>query len=415
MTGSDGVRDRIRVVIIGGSAPSTPNLLIDSRFGADSGVRFVLFGRSTDRLQAVRRAAVLLAPSLDGAIETTTDLDAALEGAALIVIQIRVGGFAARIHDESFPLTAGVPGDEGLGPGGLAAAWRTWPILREMLAKIAARCPLSRIGLLTAPLGILARCAQDAYPNLQIDGLCELPAVVLGQIAEAVNEPHLQYDYVGVNHLGWFTRLQAPDGSNMLDIYATTRTENVFPTAALIRRLSAVPLPYVSLHETRADVLKAQRASPPRGRTVASMAVTALQAYSAGNREAVRRALALRHAPWYQQAVAPWIDANRLGASSGTFFLTRRNAHYLPNIDATAVLEIPHRMHDGQFCAAPSPIRVPKAIAETLQAFSTYETFAANVVGTQDVHRLANVLSAHPWVRHPSAAAALVDGVIATV
>jgi alpha-galactosidase/6-phospho-beta-glucosidase family protein len=145
------------------------------------------------------------------------------------------------------------------------------------------------------------------------------------------------------------------------------------------------------------------------------MAVTALQAYSAGNREAVRRALALRHAPWYQQAVAPWIDANRLGASSGTFFLTRRNAHYLPNVDATAVLEIPHRMHDGQFCAAPSPIRVPKAIAETLQAFSTYETFAANVVGTQDVHRLANVLSAHPWVRHPSAAAALVDGVIATV
>jgi 6-phospho-beta-glucosidase len=243
MTGSDGVRDRIRVVIIGGSAPSTPNLLIDSRFGADSGVRFVLFGRSTDRLQAVRRAAVLLAPSLDGAIETTTDLDAALEGAALIVIQIRVGGFAARIHDESFPLTAGVPGDEGLGPGGLAAAWRTWPILREMLAKIAARCPLSRIGLLTAPLGILARCAQDAYPNLQIDGLCELPAVVLRQISEAVNEPHLQYDYVGVNHLGWFTRLQAPDGSNMLDIYATTRTENVFPTAALIRRLSAVPVP----------------------------------------------------------------------------------------------------------------------------------------------------------------------------
>lgn len=145
------------------------------------------------------------------------------------------------------------------------------------------------------------------------------------------------------------------------------------------------------------------------------MAVAALQAYSAGNREAVRRALALRHAPWYQHAVAPWIDANRLGASSATLFLTRRNAHYLPNIDANAVLEIPHRMHDGQFCAAATPTRVPKAVAETLQAFLTYETFAASVVHTQNVHRLANALSAHPWVRDSSTAAALVDGVIATI
>ncbi|HEY3676453.1 MAG TPA: hypothetical protein VGK84_10730 [Candidatus Tumulicola sp.] len=405
----------MKVVIIGGSAPSTANLLIDSRFGADSGVRFVLFGRNADRLQAVRRAAVLLAPSLGGGVETTTDLDEALEGAALSIIQIRVGGFAARIHDESFPLTAGVPGDEGLGPGGLAAAWRTWPILREIFAKVAVRCPFSKIALLTAPLGILARCAQDAYPNLHVAGLCELPGVVLQQISEAVNEPHLQYDYVGVNHLGWFTRLQAPDGSDMLDVYATTRTETDFPTAALVRRSSAVPLPYVRLHETSDAVVEAQRVSAPRGRTVAAMAVAALHAYATGNREAVRRALALRHAPWYQHAVAPWIDANRSGVSDATFFLTRRNVGYLPKIDANAALEIPCRMRDGYFYAVPSPTRVPRAIAQTLEALSTYETFAARVVGTRDVRRLVNVLSAHPWVRHQSTAAALVDGVTASV
>jgi 6-phospho-beta-glucosidase len=415
MVVSDGARDRTKVVILGGSAPSTPNLLIDSRFGADSGVRFVLFGRSTDRLEAVRRAAVLLAPSLSGAIETTTDIDAALEGATLVVIQIRVGGFAARIHDESFPLAVGVPGDEGLGPGGLAAAWRTWPILGEILAKIAVRCPLSKIALLTAPLGILARCAQDAYPSLQIAGLCELPTVVLRQISEAVREPNLQYEYVGVNHLGWFTRLQTPDGNDMLDVYAATRTKNVFPSASLIRRLSGVPLPYLRLHEMRADVLEAQRSSPPRGRVVASLAAAAFKAYSTGSHEEVRRAVALRHAPWYQDAVAPWIDAHRLGASSATFFLTSRNAQYVPNIDANAVLEIPHRMHEGRFCATPSPTRVPKSIGETLEAFVAYETLAANVVATQDVRRLANVLSTHPWVRNPATAEALVDGVLAAV
>jgi 6-phospho-beta-glucosidase len=415
MVAGDGTRDPTRVVIIGGSAPSTPNLLIDSRFGVDSGVRFVLFGRSVDRLEAVRRAAVLLAPSLDGAIETTTDLDAALEGATFVVIQIRVGGFAARIHDELFPLAAGIPGDEGLGPGGLAAAWRTWPILREILGKIATRCPHARVALLTAPLGILTRCAQDAFPGLQIAGLCELPAVALQQIASAVHERHLQYDYVGVNHLGWFTRIQKPDGTDMLDAYAATCNETVFPTTSIIRRLSAVPLSYVRLHEARADVVEKQRASPPRGRAVGALAADALQAYSAGNREEVRRALAARHAPWYQQAVAPWIDAYRLGNSSATFFLTSRNERYLSNLDANAVLEIPHRMRDGSFYAIPSPAGVPKAIAETLQSLVTYETLAATAVTARNERRLANVLSAHPWVGDASTAAALVDGVVATV
>jgi 6-phospho-beta-glucosidase len=308
-----------------------------------------------------------------------------------------------------------LPGDEGLGPGGLAAAWRTWPILCEMLAKIADRCPGSRIALLSAPLGILTRCAQDAYPDLEIAGLCELPGVVLQQISQAVHEPNLRYEYAGVNHLGWFTRLEAPDGNDMLDVYAATRTETDFPTAALIRSLSAVPLPYVRLHEARAGVVAAQRAVPPRGRAVAAMAVAALQAYSSGDRQAVGRALAARHAPWYQLAVAPWIDAYRLGASETTLFLTARNNRYLPSIDANAVLEIPHRMHDGNFYAMPSPARIPKAIADTLQALVAYETFAADVVRTQDTQRLADVLSAHPWVEHASTAAALVDAVTAPV
>jgi 6-phospho-beta-glucosidase len=250
---------------------------------------------------------------------------------------------------------------------------------------------------------------------LQIAGLCELPTVVLREISEAVHEPNLQYEYVGVNHLGWFTRLQTPDGNDMLDVYAATRTGSVFPSASLIRRLSAVPLPYLRLHEMRADVLEAQRTSPPRGRVVASMAADALKAYSAGSHEEVRRAIALRHAPWYQDAVAPWIDAHRLGASSATFFLTTRNARYVPNIDANAVLEIPHRMHEGHFRATPSPTRVPKSIGETLRALVAYETLAAKVVATQDAHRLADVLLTHPWVGQPSAVTALVDGVLAAV
>ena len=140
-----------------------------------------------------------------------------------------------------------------------------------------------------------------------------------------------------------------------------------------------------------------------------------MQAYSVGNREDVRRALAARHAPWYERAVAPWIDAHLEGSSAQTFFLTGRNERYLRNADPECVFEIPYRMRDGRFAAKPSPTRVPKAVGETLDEFITYEALAAEVVAAANAHGLARVLAAHPWVADATTAASLVDGVRATI
>jgi 6-phospho-beta-glucosidase len=52
----------------------------------------------------------------------TTSLDDAVEGADAVLIQLRVGGQAARRVDESLPLTCGCIGQETTGFGGLAKA-----------------------------------------------------------------------------------------------------------------------------------------------------------------------------------------------------------------------------------------------------------------------------------------------------
>src|SRR4051812_811323 len=91
-------------------------------------------------------------------------LAGALAGSHAVLIQIRPGGYAGRQFDETFPLSRGVPGDEGLGPGGLSAAWRGWPVIREVLACVRAVAPNACTILLTSPGSLLIRLAAGEFP-----------------------------------------------------------------------------------------------------------------------------------------------------------------------------------------------------------------------------------------------------------
>ena len=55
----------------------------------------------------------------DGKLELTGDLDRAVDGADFVLLQIRVGGQAARLRDETLPLACGCIGQETTGAGGL--------------------------------------------------------------------------------------------------------------------------------------------------------------------------------------------------------------------------------------------------------------------------------------------------------
>ena len=135
-----------RLTVLGGSAVSTVQLidaLADWPGGQarrPDGLELVLHGRS-GRVEAVtdacrmRAAAVALPVSVRG----ERDLAAALDGADLVLNQIRAGGLQARSVDESFPQEFGIPGEETMGPGGLACTVRTIGALRPIWAQVAHR------------------------------------------------------------------------------------------------------------------------------------------------------------------------------------------------------------------------------------------------------------------------------------
>jgi len=71
----------------------------------------------------------------------TDSLDDGLDGAAAVLIQLRVGGQAARNRDETWPLDYDCLGQETTGAGGLAKALRTVPLVLDIASRpAAARC-----------------------------------------------------------------------------------------------------------------------------------------------------------------------------------------------------------------------------------------------------------------------------------
>ena len=162
----------MRLVVLGGSGSSTPELfdaLADWPGGVERRppLEVVLVGRTLEKLYVVVgacRARIGSGPQLT--VSGEADRRRALEGADVVLNQVRIGGYSARAFDESFPWQAGIPGEETMGPGGFANAVRTVPALRATRREIVGNLqspdgprrigPEERIGRTWEHLGLFA-------------------------------------------------------------------------------------------------------------------------------------------------------------------------------------------------------------------------------------------------------------------
>ena len=90
-----------------------------------------------------------------------------------MLIQLRVGGQAARLVDETLPPRFGVVGQETTGAGGFAKALRTVPLVLE-LAELTGRraAPGAWIVDFTNPVGIVTQALLD--DGHRAIGLCNV-------------------------------------------------------------------------------------------------------------------------------------------------------------------------------------------------------------------------------------------------
>lgn len=407
----------MKLVIVGGSAHSAPHLFAhDSIRAVADDLEVVLVGRSSERLAAVARAIRLTTgpePIRVTCEQLTSESDIpAFRGADVVLCQARYGGYEARASDETFPLKYGLCGDEGLGAGGLAAAWRAWPPLRATLGSLQSRSPAARVIMMTSPVGVLTRCALAAFPDLWIAGICELPWTTLNDACDAagVDARDAAFEYAGVNHLGWFWDVHA-SGLDIVARYAAARAAaNDFPSGGLIQRLQAIPLKYLRLHYDAASVLLEQRSeSRPRGRVLSGLQERAYETYRTGDVRAIADLLPKRPTPWYEFAISPLIAGFAGMPAPIPFFLTVRNAGYAPELGNDDVLEVPHRLKRAGMAPFPPVAHIPAHLRTELEPFVAYERMASEAVGARDVAALRSVVRNHPWMHDAGAATELVS------
>ena len=74
-----------------------------------------------------------------GTLTATSDLAEAVDGAEFVLLQLRIGGQAARHLDETIPLRCGCVGQETTGAGGFAKALRTVPVVLDIADEVRRR------------------------------------------------------------------------------------------------------------------------------------------------------------------------------------------------------------------------------------------------------------------------------------
>ncbi|MFC4554858.1 6-phospho-beta-glucosidase [Georgenia faecalis] len=266
----------MKLTIIGGGGFRVPQI-VEAVSSADAGIRvdeISLYDTSAERLGVMAAVLDQLTPALSHppTITATGDLDAALRGSDFVFSAIRIGGTAGRIQDERVALALGVLGQETIGPGGLAYALRTLPHARALAERIRAVAPQAWVINFTNPAGIITE-AMRAILGDRVIGICDTPIGLVRRVARVLGrDPRdVDFDYVGLNHLGWLRTLTV-DGRDVLpDLLADDELLDGIEEARLVgfdwvRAIGALPNEYLFYYYfNREAVARISGGGPTRG------------------------------------------------------------------------------------------------------------------------------------------------------
>lgn len=205
----------MKLVILGGGGFRVP-LVYEALIHSEVIDEVTLQDSSPERLELIGRIVGQMPPGPK--VSLCTELDEALAGADFVFSAIRVGGAEGRIKDERVALGLGVLGQETIGPGGLAYALRTIPVMRHVAETIARVAPKAWTINFTNPAGIVTQAMRDVLGD-RVVGICDTPIGLVRRVSRLLGlelqSDLVTYDYVGLNHLGWLRSVKV-DGVEKL-------------------------------------------------------------------------------------------------------------------------------------------------------------------------------------------------------
>ncbi|MFL5962969.1 MAG: 6-phospho-beta-glucosidase [Gaiellaceae bacterium] len=405
----------MKVAVVGGGSTYTPELVSGlSRLDVSE---FALHDIDAERREVVGALArrMLDRQGYSGSLDVTDDLDRAVESADFVLIQIRVGGQAARLADETFPLPCGCIGQETTGAGGLAKALRTVPVILEIAERVRETSDAWIVDF-TNPVGIVTRALLDE--GHRAIGLCNVAigfqrrwAAELGIAASRI-----VVDQVGLNHLTWVRRVLV-DGRDVLPEILAEHGEELAGDLGLPRRLldelGVVPSYYLRYFYAHDEVLREQLDGVPRAQTVAEIERQLLQLYRDPGLTEKPALLEQRGGAFYSEA-ALGLVASLVSNDGAVHEVDVRNNGTVTGLADDDVVEVPARVTS----AGAEPLEQPPLAPEFLgltQHVAAYERLALQGALSRDPLDVKKALLAHPLIGQHAVAEQLLESMVAEV
>ena len=337
-------------------------------------------------------------------------------------------------------------GQETTGPGGLAYAIRTVPVMMEVARLVKELAPQAYLMNFTNPAGIITEAMQSVLGD-RVLGICDTPSGLGRRVAGMLGLDHtrVQMDYVGLNHLGWMRRVMY-NGTDVLPQLLADETllgqmeeAKVFGTD-WIHTLGVIPNEYLYYYYFNRDAVRKINASGgTRGDFLAKTQTEFFDTAPAagdGAAELWRETVDARSASYMAEAKggvqgAPATHRKResdpahqgyagvaLGVMAAisrneraTMILNVRNGTTLAGLPADAVVEVPTMVDANGVhpLTTDQPSLDQLGLMQQVKAVERH-TIAAAVTGSRDEALLAFAL--HPLVDSVTVARDLLSGYI---
>lgn len=408
---------KIKVVTIGGGSSYTPELvegfilrhhelpihelwLVDIEAGRE---KLEIVGALAKRM--VEEAGIEMS------IHLSYDRREALKGADYVTTQMRVGQLQARILDERIPISHGMIGQETNGAGGMFKAFRTIPVILDIVKDMEEFCPNAWLINFTNPAGMVTE-AVLRYTNFRkVIGLCNVPFDMKHTFAEmlSLNPEEISMELSGVNHHVFVTDVYH-QGTSILDQVITKYTQESEEALAMknfealsyspefLRGLGAIPCPYHNYYYFTQEQLNTQleeyKTGTVRGEVVKKLEDELFELYKDVELKVKPKQLEQRGGAHYSDAACSLIHSIHNNKCDIQYVNVRNNGA-ISNLPMDSAIEVACVItSDG-----PKPITVgelnPK-INGTIQTIKSFERMVCEAAVTGDYDLAVAALSSNP-------------------
>ena len=427
-------KESVKIVTIGGGSSYTPELVEGFINRYDTlpikELCLVDIPEGKEKLETVGALAQRMVKKAGLPMKVTLSYDRkeALKGADFVTTQMRIGRLPARILDERIPISHGMIGQETNGAGGMFKAFRTIPIILDIVKDIQEICPDAWLINFTNPAGMVTEAIYRYTDFKRAIGLCNVPVNMVSGFAKMLNakEEDVTMEIQGVNHFIFATDVFVDGVSRfdeLLDRYANLKEEDTIQmknfvslpySPSFIKGLKAIPCPYHNYYFYTKEQLEEEqeqfKTGTVRGEVVSKTEDELFELYGHEELAVKPKQLEMRGGAKYSDAACNLIQSiyNNTGDIQ---YVDVRNNGAIADLPMDSAVEVACRITaDGPKPVATGALKLP--ISGYVHMMKSFERLVCEAAVTGDRDLAVTALNINPLCPSDALANIVVDELI---